>query len=243
MKIDNYEGEIVKILDFGENVKHFFIRLFKDCDFEPGQFISVEIPKGKEIVRRCYSICSWPKKEDKKVIELCIKKVENGIGTGYLFGLKEGAKIKFVGPLGKFVLMPNSKKKDIVFVSSGAGIAPFRCMTHNLLESGFKNNLFLLAGYRKEKQALYEEEFLELEKKYKNFVYWKVISQPELENYSGEKGHVQELIEKYISKFDGDFYLCGLSDMVEDVRHLLLKKGVKEEQIFYEKYDSSISLN
>ena len=36
---------------------------------------------------------------------------------------------------------------------------------------------------------------------------------------------------------DVDFYLCGLKEMVDDVRKVLKSQGFDRKQIFYEKYD------
>ena len=48
--------------------------------------------------------------------------------TNYLFKkIKIGKSFKIKGPLGKFIL-PEKIDRDIFFISTGTGIAPFRSM-------------------------------------------------------------------------------------------------------------------
>src|SRR4051794_15492745 len=66
--------------------------------FEPGQFASVIVPgagpKGRDL-RRAYSIASGP---EVYPIELCIKLVEDGPGTSYLYNLKVGDSFRIMAP-------------------------------------------------------------------------------------------------------------------------------------------------
>ena len=71
-----------------------------------------------------------------------------------------------------------------------------------------------------------------------NFQYYFTYSKPI--NNTFEKGRVQILIEKYLkNNFSGDFYLCGIPKMIEDVKKLLKNRGFKN--IYYEIYWLSIN--
>jgi ferredoxin-NADP reductase len=49
---------------------------------------------------------------------------------------------------------------------------------------------------------------------------------------------VQDKIAEFISKpADHDFYICGLSPMINAVQEKLLSLGVPQTQIHFEKYD------
>ena len=75
---------------------------------------------------RSYSIASWP--DGTNVYELLIVLLEGGAGTTYLFNeVKVGSELVFRGPQGVFVL-PENIEKDIFFICTGTGIAPFRSM-------------------------------------------------------------------------------------------------------------------
>src|SRR3954452_25092690 len=80
----------------------------KPLQFAAGQFASIVIPgagpKGRDL-RRAYSIASAP---EGRPIELCVKIVEEGPGTQYLYRLREGDAFRAIAPYGDFVYEPHS---------------------------------------------------------------------------------------------------------------------------------------
>src|SRR4051812_3915293 len=127
-------------------------------DFRPGQFISIIVPgagpKGRDL-RHAYSIASEPKT---RPIELCIKLVEGGPGTNYLYTLRPGDTFRGVAPYGDFVYKTPSSRHSC-FISTGTGIAPFRSM---VLSETFRKNpplsATLMLGVRDEAELMYMEE-------------------------------------------------------------------------------------
>jgi CDP-4-dehydro-6-deoxyglucose reductase len=49
------------------------------------------------------------------------------------------------------------------------------------------------------------------------------------------QAHVDEALAHHAAV--PDVYICGLKEMVDDVRALLKQKGFDRKQIIYEKYD------
>lgn len=219
---EKFISEILENKEIDENVRHLVLSIPKNFKFIPGQYISIikEI-EGKKI-RRPYSICSPPSQKDK--IDLCIKVVKKGIFTPLINKIKCGDKIEVLGPLGEFTISKESKNKDIIFISTGTGIGPFRAMIPSLLESGFNKNITLIAGYKNNK--LYDNEFTSLSQKYSNFNYKTAIS------IEGKR--VTDILP--INK-EADYYICGLNEMISSVRNILVKNGIEMKNIFSEKYD------
>jgi ferredoxin-NADP reductase len=224
-----FKTKILDIKEIAPEVKHFVIEIPEKFRFIPGQYISWILPHPDGELRRSYSIASHV---DNKQLELCIKIVKHGKGTPLIDACKAGDVIEIMGPLGHFVINEKSFNKDIVFVSTGTGVTPFRPMIDYLLKTGFQKKISLIAGYKTEKDVLYDDEFLALMKQYKNFSYSIVLSRSE----THEKKYVQDVIKKIFSP-DADYYICGLKEMVLGVRDLLLDKGVAREQIYFERYD------
>jgi len=73
--------------------------------------------------------------------------------------LKEGDRVNVMAPMGHFFLKENAKEQDIVFVSTGTGIAPFRSMIPMLLAEDHFKTITLIAGYRHEEERLYHDGF------------------------------------------------------------------------------------
>jgi NAD(P)H-flavin reductase len=147
--------------------------------------------------------------------------------------MKAGDEIEAMGPMGAFYILEECMKNNIVFISTGTGIAPFRAMINSLLENNYKNKLKLISGYRYKKDVLYEEEFKNLEKKYENFNYYRILSK---EGEEKGRGYVQKLISENL-ELDTYYYICGLKEMVNSVKDFLIEKGIEKEKIVIEKYD------
>ncbi|MEM3113019.1 MAG: FAD-dependent oxidoreductase [Candidatus Pacearchaeota archaeon] len=234
-RFSRFESEILEILKLTENVKHFKISVPKNFNFIPGQYISIIMDdKEKNIkLRRPYSIISTIKNAKKGYIGLCIKILENGNITPLLDKLKKSDKIECLGPLGNFKINEESKNKDIIFISTGVGIAPFMSMVPHLLEEVKSDKkIRLLTGYKLKNDILYGEELKNLEKKHKNFKYYTILS----EESNGKNGRVQDLLKQHFDK-NADYYICGLKEMISAINIILLKKGILGKNIYTEKYD------
>src|SRR5215210_4328854 len=126
-------GKVIKIEDATPNTRRYWIEIpeVEKFDFKPGQFVTLDLPihEKKNKRWRSYSIASSP--DETNIIELVIVFLEGGAGTTYLFNnIKEGSEVLLRGPQGVFVLPP-SLDRDLFFVCTGTGVAPFRSMLHH----------------------------------------------------------------------------------------------------------------
>ena len=226
-----FESEVLEVKQLSPSVKTLRFNVPDNFEFEPGQYVSLIIDIDGKTERRSYSISL----SGKNFIETAVDKVENGRVSPFLHQLNKGHKLTIQGPLGVFVLKKDAEEKQNCFIATGTGITPFASMIPHLL-SKTKKKVILLAGYKYEEEIIYDNLFKDLAKKHKNFEYHTIVSRPK-GDYK-EVGRVQALIEKYIANdFTGDFYLCGLFDMIKDVGMLLTERKVNKERIIFERYD------
>lgn len=229
-----YLTKLERIETLSPTVRSFFLRLppGQRLEFSPGQFVSIHLLKEGKEIRKPYSIASSPL--DPTLLELCIKRVENGFVSNTLFSFSPGISLPIDGPDGVFVLR---KPFDSVlfFIATGTGIAPIRSMLHWLFHEGYSREAYLIFGVRNENEILYEQEFRFLEERYPNFHFIPTVSRPI--HWKGERGYVQEKLDSLIGNPSGkEVYLCGLSPMVNAVREKLKSIGFDRKQIHYEKY-------
>jgi len=218
--------------DLTHNVYEIDFDLHEKMDFIAGQFITIKIPNDDSFAPRSYSIASTSK--DTTNITLCIKKIENGIGSNYLYDCKLGTTIEFMGPVGNFSLK-ESKEKNIYLLATGAGIVPFISMLDNLHD--FKDKQFhLIFGVRSEKDIFYEDILNVYKKNYNNFDFTLCLSKPE-ENFSGYHGRITKKVEESKFEENSNFYICGSGEMVNDMKKILSEKGIESENIITEKYN------
>jgi ferredoxin-NADP reductase len=235
-----YNARVIEIQAVNETVRRFWLQIpeLTRFDFEAGQFVTMDLPIGeKRLARwRSYSIANAP--DDSNVFELCIVRSGNGEGTRYLFeDVEVGSEIRLKGPDGTFVL-PEHIEKDLVFICTGTGVAPFRSMIQDIQNSGKGyRNIHLIFGTRTEEGLLYRAEFEALERVMPNFKYTPVLSRQA--EWAGPKGYVHSV---YMAQYatprpDVVFYLCGWSNMIDEaVANLMVTLGYDRKQIIYELY-------
>lgn len=231
------KGTVIKIDDHTPNTKRFWIQVpeMERFDFEPGQFVTLDLPIHEKPNKRwrSYSISSWP--DGTNVFELVIVLTQAGLGTTYLFNeVKEGSELTFRGPQGVFTL-PDHIDKDLFFICTGTGIAPFRSMiNHIFLKNIPHKNIYLIFGCRHKEDLLYYEELSELEKNVASFHYLPTLSR---EHWEGNHGYVHTIYEKLCTeKQDADFYLCGWKHMIDEAKKRITEMGYDKKSIRQELY-------
>jgi len=242
-----YESKVTKIEDVTSNTKRFWMEVPAEekLDFKAGQFVTMDLPiSDKRLKRwRSYSIASAPNGSNE--LEFVIVNLEGGAGTTYLFNeVETGTTIKFKGPDGTFTLK-EPIEKDLVFICTGTGVAPFRSMIWDLYNHQKPHkNMHLIFGTRHADGILYRDEFEALQEKMPNFKYSVALSREENINeadfpFEIRKGYVHQFyLEQHEAvREDVDFYICGWSNMIDEaVENLLLKLGYDKSQIHYELY-------
>jgi ferredoxin-NADP reductase len=237
-----YDSQIIDIQNETDSTKRLWVKIQGEekVQFQAGQFVTMDLPiSDKRLKRwRSYSIASAPVGED-DVLEFCVVKAEESTG-GSQYLCEEatiGTPIRFKGPDGAFFLK-QPLEKDLVLICTGTGVAPFRSMIWDIYNHQIPyKNIHLIFGCRYEKDILYRQEFEELAQKMSNFKYSVALSREK--EWKGVKGYVHEVYTKeYREKRDDvDFYICGWSNMIDDVvAKLMIDLGYDKSQIHYELY-------
>lgn len=238
---DNWhKGIFVKIEDEAPGVKRFYIQIQTEQHFTflPGQFMTFDLPIHEKKQRRwrSYSISSAPNQNN--ILEFVIVYLEGGAGTKYLFEeIKIGSEIPLRGALGNFTL-PEVLDKEICFICTGTGIAPFRSMLLNIKNKQLPHpNIHLIFGTRTADALLYRTEMEQLQNELKGFAYHPTLSRQTPENWKGQTGYVHSVYENlYADRRDALFYLCGWRNMIDEARKRLAEMGYTKKQIIFELY-------
>lgn len=234
-------GKVIRIEDETSSTKRFWIEIpeLESFDFKPGQFVTLDLPIAEKPNKRwrSYSIASWP--DGTNIIELVIVLLEGGLGTNYLFSqVSVGSELILRGPQGVFVL-PEPIEKDLFFICTGTGIAPFRSMSHYILDHHVPHqNIYLIFGCRLLCDGLYNKELKELEKRVESFNYIPTYSR-ENENGDFRRGYVHAVYEEICKEKDikaASFYLCGWKNMIDEAKQRIQALGFDRKSIHQELY-------
>lgn len=192
----------------------FIIRLDrKDFKFEPGQYVIIRIPdqnKGRE-----YSIYSGINDD---YLDFLVREIPEGEFSRYLRHLLPGSELDVEGPKGYFILDEKTKQgHKAMLIATGTGISPF----HSYVRSYPGLNFSVLHGVHFADEAYGRESF-------NTDKYLLCTSRSDSGDYFGR-------ITFYLkeTKIDTDTicYLCGNSDMIDEVTTILEKQGLPPENI------------
>jgi ferredoxin/flavodoxin---NADP+ reductase len=190
----------------------------KDIDFIAGQHVQIRIPGRKQF--RLYSVYSGV---NEPYFEILIKEVHEGYFSPLLKKKKQDEFLEVKGPKGNYCLKPSDiNNKEFLFIATGTGIAPFHCFALSYPNLDYK----ILHGVKYISEA-YEKADYDPKK------ITICTSEDELGNFHGR---VTDYVKEHLKAKNMLVYLCGSSNMINDMIDLLKSKGYTNEQIFIENY-------
>ena len=198
-------------------------------NFLEGQYLDVI----QNNTRRSYSIASTA---SQKVINLLIKRFENGIMSDYWFNhAKDNDLLRIEGPKGTFFLRDSSK--PILFLATGTGIAPIMSILHSLDESqNFQQQqpITVYWGNRYSEEFVWQPEFKKI-----NVEFIQVCSKPN-QDWQGETGYVQNIaMQKQPGLVECAVYACGSNAMIQSAKQLFTQAGLAENQFYSDAFVQS----
>lgn len=197
-----------KVLDKHEIAPSVFTLEFeKTHPFLPGQVVAVAM-SADDAEPRLYSIASGI---DQPFIRILFDVNPTGQLTPQLAKLKAGDTVYVSKPIGKFI----GDRQEAWWIATGTGIAPFISMA----ESGLLGNKTLLHGARTLDKFYFSDYFsLLMGDNYLRFCttqHGPGLTMGRLTHFLREQPRLSPHIK---------YYLCGSSQMVIDVREILLEQ-------------------
>lgn len=231
-----FSTEVVDIRDLTYDIKGIRLRLIEPdtISFKAGQYIQIDVPSAKHVTR-AYSMASDPAVHNE--IELQVRLVPNGIATTYIHTkLKVGDKLNITGPYGDFYMRNTPAEK--ILIAGGSGMAPIRSILFDMLRNRSNSKIYYFFGAKACKDLFLIDEMKALESKLPGFKFIPALSHPEpTDLWDGETGLITHVVVRRIARADNmEAYLCGSPIMIEACITILKEKGMKEENIFYDKF-------
>ena len=201
----------------------------KTITFQTGQYLSLKVAQNK---RNSYSIASFP--SQKSQLQICVDVTPQGPGTRFVKSAPLGTPTDIIAPLGGFGLSQESR--PALFVATGSGISPFRPMIAEKLQQFRDTSVHLYWGLRYAGDVFWKEYWQGLASTHAQFQATISLSQPST-FWKGTRGRVTQGVDQdYESLSDWEAYLCGNGAMIDDMRKLLARKGMKPERIYTERF-------
>ena len=223
---------VAKIHKESDNVTSFVLA---PIDGQPlplcqaGQFVVLRllVDAGKPPVLRSYSLSDLPAADH---FRISIKNELNGVGSSFLCDrAREGDLLDVSAPRGSFTLRPG--QSPVVLLSAGVGATPVMSMLHSLAAETSQREVWWIYGARNRVDHPFAEESRSLLKQLSRGRGYVVYSRPAATDQVGAdfdaRGHIDTALLERIGVSQGsDFYLCGPSSFLQDMRDGLRNWGV-----------------
>ena len=205
--------------------------------FRAGQFVVLRliIDPGKAPVLRSYSLSDLPAVDH---FRISVKSELKGIGSSFLCDrTREGDVLDVSAPRGSFTL--RASQSPVVLLSAGVGATPVMAMLHALASEKSQREIWWIYAARNRVEHPFAEESRSLLKQLSRGRGYIVYSRPAATDQPGTDfdaaGHIDAALLKRIGVSQGsDFYLCGPSSFLQNMRDGLQTWGVPADNVHTE---------
>ena len=205
--------------------------------FQAGQFVVLRliIDSGKAPVLRSYSLSDLPAADH---FRISVKSELKGIGSSFLCDrAREGDVLDVSAPRGSFTL--RAGQSPVVLLSAGVGATPVMSMLHALASEKSQREIWWIYAARNRVEHPFAEESRSLLKQLSRGRGYIVYSRPAATDQVGTDfdapGHIDAALLKRIGVSErSDFYLCGPSSFLQNMRDGLQTWGVPADNVHTE---------
>lgn len=250
---DQCNATVIHWQDLNAELAIFRVAPDSGCvpDFQAGQFATIglprcappvdpsdnfppEDPRWKKLIRRAYSIASSPL--EKKYLEFYVVEVKDGKLTPRIWRHKLGGRIWLEDNIrGDFTLHGVPDGKDLIFISTGTGLAPYISMLKTYRSTGRWRKCVIIHGVRLAEDLGYRQELERISAVDPSVVYIPTVTrEPEGSSYTGPRGRIpailengtyEKLVGSSIDPATCHLFLCGNPDMINQVEHMMKMRG------------------
>jgi NAD(P)H-flavin reductase/ferredoxin len=206
-------------------------------DYSAGQYINILLPDG---AKRAFSFANAPPVPDRappaaaQAIELHVRLIPDGRFTTHVFErMKVGDMVEFEGPVGRFMLSPDSRR-PILFVAGATGLAPIKSILEDAFRRGTTRPMQLYWGVRTTEDLYLLDQMRAWEREHANFRFVPVLSHADADtSWTGRRGLVHEaMLADHPDLAGYEVYACGSVRMVEAAVPDFLAHGLAEQFCF-----------
>ncbi|MDQ4109930.1 MAG: hybrid-cluster NAD(P)-dependent oxidoreductase [Actinomycetota bacterium] len=207
-------------------------------DFEAGQFITIRVEIGDEMLTRCYTIASPPTRPDR--LAITVKRVSDGVVSNWLHdNLEPGAWISMHAPAGAFVL-PEEDAPKYLFLSAGSGITPVLSMTRTLYDLGSEADILFVHSARTPADIIYRGELEAMARLMPNLRVVEICEgDAPTERWMGLQGRISKPVLEILAPDlnERETFICGPAGYMAAAKSLLEELDYDMDKYHEESFD------
>lgn len=210
-------------------------------DYQPGQFITLDLPTPGGNVQRTYTISSSPSRP--LSISVTVKAQFDSIGTRWMLDhLRPGMKIKAYGPSGIFSSHRHPAKKYL-FISAGSGITPMMSMTTWQWDSGEMPDIVFVHAARQPRDIIFYNRLVQFAGRVPGLQLRFTVEQTEPHDvWTGYQGRLHQIMLGLMAPdyLEREVFCCGPEPFMQSVRDMLIALGYDMEHYHQESFGAPV---
>ncbi|EEW60924.1 hybrid-cluster NAD(P)-dependent oxidoreductase [Tritonibacter mobilis] len=235
--------ECVSIIPEMDNTASFTFKAPSGALFEydPGQFMTLEIPVPGGPLHRTYTISSSPSRP--RNITITAKAQRDSIGTRWMLdNLRPGSRIKALGPAGLFT-NANSSAKKFLFISAGSGITPMMSMTTSMWDDGDNLDIVFVNCAKRPSEIIFRQRLEQMASRSEGLDLKFVVEEPDpYRPWTGYQGVFNQLMLGLMAPdyLEREVYCCGPEPFMQAVRDALAGLGFDMDNYHQESFHAPV---
>jgi len=212
------------------------------CSYKPGQFITLNLKVGQDLVTRNYTLSSSPSRPD--LLAITVKRVENGKASNWLNdNLTVGDRIGASAPRGLFHAFVAPTKK-LLLLSAGSGITPMLSMARYYADVECDKDIVFFYSAKSEADLIALDELKLLARQHTNLRLIFTLTQQDStkkqqqNDWYGLRGRIDQtmLAEMVDDITERATFVCGPEAFMQTMQATLQTLGLPAEQYFQESF-------
>ena len=210
-------------------------------DYQPGQFLTLDLPLPGGLVQRTYTISSSPSRP--LSISITVKAQQASQGTRWMLEhLKPGVKIRASGPAGIFSFHRYPAAKYL-FISAGSGITPMMSMTTWAWDSGQMPDIVFVHAARTPSEIIFRERLEQFANRVPGLQLRFTIEEADpFRAWPGFRGRLSQIMLGLMAPdyLDREVFCCGPEPFMRAVREMLGALGYDMARYHQESFQAPV---
>jgi ferredoxin-NADP reductase len=235
--------ECVSVVPEAPNTATFSFRAPSGAWFkyQPGQFLTLELPVPGGTVWRTYTISSSPSRP--LSISVTVKAQGDSIGTRWMLDhLRPGMFLKASGPAGVFTL-PKRPNGKFLFITAGSGITPSLSMTQYLFDRGQSPDVCFINCAKRPSEIIARRQLEGMAARVPGIKLHFVVEEDDpYQVWTGYRGQLTQIMLGLIAGdyLEREVYCCGPDPFMQAVRDMLNGLGFDMENYNQESFGAPV---
>jgi ferredoxin-NADP reductase len=188
--------------------------------------------------QRSYSIASEPEREGE--VDITVELIDDGEVSTYMHDvLVPGDGIEVRGPIGGYFVWEATMDEPLLLIAGGSGVVPLMSMIRHRTAAGAKNPTTLLYSSRNFEDIIYYNELEKLRAANNGLQVFHALTRFQPPDWKGYARRIDQDMLKEVAQPLGrsiQVFICGPTLLVESAANVLVKIGVRSNQIRTERF-------